>query len=147
MLPRFADLESRLTLRNDREMSALEIWLPGCILVLAFVLKLFVDRVAGVPDFIAALIELPVDIAFLAISLVAAFTISDQSHTSKGLIAFVIYVVGAVIVVFLWRRSQSLFVADQHLPSAGVAILGYVLCINGLIYAVGLVSGAALWSI
>ena len=79
MLPRFADLESRLTLRKDREMSALEIWLPGCILVLAFVLKLFVDRVAGVPDFIAALIELPVDIAFLAISLVAAFTISPST--------------------------------------------------------------------
>ncbi len=128
-------------------MNALEILLPGAILVLAFVFKLFVDRIATAPDFIKALLELPVDIAFLAISLVAAFTISNRSRAAEGLFAFVIYVVVAVLAVVLWRRSLSLFDADNHWSLAGVAILGYCICVFGLIYAVKLVTGAAPWTI
>ncbi len=124
-------------------MNPLEIALPGSILVLAFVLKLFVDRTATVPDLIAALFELPIDVAFLAIALVAAFTISEPSRAAEGLISFIIYVVGAVLVVFLGRRSHSLFFADRHWPMVGLTSVGYGLSGYALVHAVGLVSGIA----
>jgi|TARA_B100000315_G_scaffold214055_1_gene212351 hypothetical protein len=124
-------------------MTFLEITLPGSILILAFVLKLFIDRTATAPELIAAMFELPVDIAFLATTLVAAFIISDQSGAGRGLVAFVIYVIGAVVVVVLWRRSHSLFIADRLWPAFGLSIIGYGLCAFGLFHAVGLLSGVA----
>lgn len=123
-------------------MDGLEIALPASILALAFILKLVVDRTATVPDFITALIGLPVDIAFLATSLIAAFAIADRSQAPKALVVFVLYIVGSVVAVFLWRRSLILFFADRYGGSVVFAALGYVLCGSGLLLAIGFVSGA-----
>lgn len=123
-------------------MNNLEIALPGTILLLSFLLKLFVDRTATVPDFISAIFELPVDVAFLATSLIAAFTLSlsDKAKIGEGLISFVIYVVGAVLIVVLWRRSLRSFLSDKIWISFLLTGFGYLLCVYGLVYAVNLVT-------
>lgn len=124
-------------------MTLLEVTLPGLILFLAFVLKLVVDRTAGIPELIAAILELPVDVAFLATTLIAAFTLATKSPAENGLIDFVFYIVGSILVVVLWRRSARCFLAEQHLLTAGLSVPSYALSAYGLVHAVGLISGVA----
>lgn len=115
--------------------------LPGAILFLAFILKLFIDRTVTLPDFIFAVFELPVDIAFLATTFVAAFIITNDGDVSSGVLSFIGYIIGSVFVVVLWRRSRLFFEHDKLLISGLVAASSYLMCGFGLIYAVGLLAG------
>lgn len=90
-------------------MEHLEIILPITILVLAFILKLAIDRNVEVPHIIQALCELPVDMIFLSISFLIAFTISKPKDQSEGLFLTLAFIVMAVIVVILWRKSLKTF--------------------------------------
>ncbi len=90
-------------------MEHLEIILPLTLLVLAFVLKLAIDRNIEVPNLIQAICELPVDMIFLSISFLIAFTISEPKDPSAGLFYTIAFIVLAVVVVILWRKSLKLF--------------------------------------
>ena len=90
-------------------MEHLEIILPLTLLVLAFSLKLSIDRNIEVPNLIQAICELPVDMIFLSISFLIAFTISKPTDPSEGLFLTISFIVVAVPVVILWRRSLKLF--------------------------------------
>ena len=122
-------------------MDILEIALPASLLILAFLLKLLIDRTASLPYFIEATLELPVDIAFLATSFIVAFTISTPPKVREGLFAFTIYVIGSIIVVFLWRRSRTYFEKQKLGASFTLAVMNYLACVSGLVFAVQLVIG------
>jgi hypothetical protein len=90
-------------------MDHLEIILPLTLLVLAFVLKLSIDRTIKAPNLIQAICELPVDMIFLSLSFLIAFTLSDNTDTSKGLFYTLAFIVLATIIVILWRKSLKLY--------------------------------------
>lgn len=90
-------------------MEHLEVILPLTILVLAFVLKLAIDRSVEVPSLLQALCELPVDMIFLSISFLIAFTISKPADPSEGLFYIIAFIVLAVIIVIFWRKSLKHF--------------------------------------
>jgi len=96
-------------------MEHLEIILPITILVLAFILKLAIDRNVEVPNLIQAICELPVDMIFLSISFLIAFTISKPKDPSEGLFYTISFIVLAVVIVILWRKSLMLFETKNHL--------------------------------
>jgi hypothetical protein len=124
---------------SDAE-SALQVVLPLCILALSFILKLVVDRTAKIPDLIDALFELPIDIAVLATTLIAATAMTKSSHASDGLIDFAFYIVGTIITVVTWRRSVSLFENYKYRLAILVSVFGYIICIYGLYHAIEIVS-------
>jgi len=124
---------------SDSE-SALQVVLPLCILALSFILKLVVDRTAKVPDLINALFELPVDIALLATTLIAATAMAKTSHASDGLIDFGFYIVGTIVTVVTWRRSVFFFEKDKSGLAIFVSAVGYLLCLYGLYHAIEIVS-------
>ena len=128
---------------TEVERTILQFAIPGSILVLAFVLKLVVDRRATLPDFIFALLELPVDVAFLATWFVGGAVLSRHSNMPECLIAFVCYVIGSIIVVTLWRRSSYSFENDKQLLSFMLGSVSYLICVSGLVYAVSIISGKA----
>jgi hypothetical protein len=117
-----------------------DILLPAIIVLMAFLLKLFVDRTASAADIFMSLLELPVDIAFLAISFVAGFTIANRTAASEGLTLFAVYVVVSVLVVVLWRRSRRAFTADKHLAAALLFVVNALVCVSGLVHAVRLLT-------
>lgn len=90
-------------------MEHLEIILPITLLFLAFVLKLSIDRSIEVPNIIQAICELPVDIIFLSISFLIAYTISKPTDPSNGLFFTLAFIAIAVLTVILWRKSLILF--------------------------------------
>lgn len=110
--------------------------LPTAIVGLAFLLKLVVDRTAAVPDMVLALLELPVDIAFLALSFLAGAVISMPTAAADGLVLFIGYVVGSVLVVVLWRRSHRAFLEERWRHTTVQALLNYVLCVTALVVAI-----------
>jgi hypothetical protein len=65
-------------------MTSLQYILPIILLLLAFLLKLLIDQTANLPLFVRAIAELPVDVAFLAISFVAAYAIRHQIELTWG---------------------------------------------------------------
>lgn len=90
-------------------MEHLEIILPITLFFLAFVLKLSIDRSIEVPNIIQAICELPVDMIFLSISFLIAYTISKPTDPSEGLFFTIAFIVIAVLTVILWRKSLKLF--------------------------------------
>jgi hypothetical protein len=108
------------------------IGLPAIILLLSFFLKLAVDRTPDLPEFVVSLCEFPVDIAFLATSLVAAFTIGHPNYIEKGLLSFGLYILAAAVVVLCWRRSVRYFESERPFcmffaAAASYLISGYIL--------------------
>lgn len=104
-------------------MDHLDIVLPIILLFLAFILKLSIDRSIEVPNLIQAICELPVDMEFLSISFLIAFTIGKDTDTGKGLFFCFVYICIAVIVVILWRKCLKLF-------EKGNKLWILLLCIN-----------------
>lgn len=90
-------------------MNHLEIILPIALLIIAFLLKLMIDRSVDIPIAIQSLCELPVDTMFLSISFIVAFTISSADSKNSGLFFCFIYIIIAVIVVFIWRRTVKIY--------------------------------------
>jgi 4-hydroxybenzoate polyprenyltransferase len=129
----------------------LDIVLPILLLALGFVLKLVVDRAVGLVEFIQSLFELPTDIAFLAISMVVAFTISSPANNSEGLAWLIAYLVGVIVVVVMWRRSIKLLIEtkrgtstikrnQQAYVACALAAINYGIAITGLVHSVDLVT-------
>jgi hypothetical protein len=121
-------------------MSPLEITLPIVILVLCFLMKLFVDRSPDIPSTIETTYELPIDIIFLALTFAAAFTITHIQQSGRGLFHFAVYVVLAVLIVVMARRSNNLFVANKKTHSAAVFVLNAVVAVLTLVVSMELVT-------
>lgn len=90
-------------------MNHLEIILPIVILLLAFILKLSIDRSVDIPNLIQALCELPVDIIFLSVSFLVASIITKSPNSNDGLFFCFVFIVMAAIVVIIWRKSLKLY--------------------------------------
>lgn len=90
-------------------MNHLEIILPIVILLLAFILKLSIDRSVDIPNLIQALCELPVDIIFLSVSFLVASIITKSPNSNDGLFFCFVFIVTAAIVVIIWRKSLKLY--------------------------------------
>lgn len=90
-------------------MPHLEIILPLTLLVLAFIMKLSINREIAVPNLIQAICELPVDIIFLTISFLVGFTIAKADNPSEGLFYTISFIAVATVVLSIWRYSLKLF--------------------------------------
>lgn len=118
-----------------------ELWLvPAGIILAKFLFKLFIDRRIDSADFIAGLVALPVDIAFLAASLIAALTIVDAAHAKLGVGILLLTLCGGVVVIALWRRTEALFDKDKHIWTAVLCIGNYFISLVGAVYAVELLA-------
>lgn len=128
----------------------IEVGMPILLLVLAFVMKLFVDKVAGLFDFILSIFELPTEISFLAISMVVAYTISSPSNNKSGMCWFVAYLVAVFLVIVIWRRSTNLLIQTSRgtqslnqnrkgVLGCMLGILNYTIAITCLVHSISLV--------
>lgn len=122
-------------------MIPLDISLPVVLLALAFLLKLLIDRASTAPVFIQSLMELPVDIAFLAMSFVIAYTIKAGDKFGDGLLLFLIYIITTIIIVFFWRRSNLYFESDNYFLVGCLSSVNYIASISGVYIALNLIKG------
>ncbi|MBJ2181606.1 MULTISPECIES: hypothetical protein [Pseudomonas] len=124
-------------------MDRLELFMPAIVLGLSFMLKLFIDRSTTMPQAIESTLELPVDITFLAISLVVGFTISPTGNPREGMAWFAFYMFAAIFIVFFWRRSIKYFDVGHVKSVVCLAGANYLMAIFALVNSVNLVMGNA----
>ncbi|MBK8725174.1 MAG: hypothetical protein IPL96_03715 [Holophagaceae bacterium] len=122
-------------------MKPLELIMPAILLLLSFLLKLLIDRTAKIPDAISSALELPVDITFLAVSLVVGYTISPSGDAKFGLACFGFYILVAIIIVFIWRRSVFYFTIDMRKTTIFLGIFNYFLSTTAIVVSIKLVTG------
>ena len=115
--------------------------MPSILLVMSYLLKIFVDRSASLPDAIRAFLELPVDIVFLATTLIVGFSIMKPENAMSGMAWFGGYIIGAFVVVILWRRSVKFFETEKYLIATPLVLINYTLCAYGLMRAIDMVTG------
>ena len=94
-------------------MEHLNIILPGLLVLIAFLLKLVVDRSVEIPNTIQAIIELPVDIVFLALTFSVAFTLTSVENQANGLFYGFVGFAFAIVVVLLWKKTQKFFISGS----------------------------------
>ena len=121
-------------------MAWIEIALPGTLLLTKFLLKLFVDRSATLPDIVSAILALPVDIVFLAASLLAAYAITTAAGSKTGLILFTVCICLSLVVVVLWRRSEDQFTRDHRWRTALLGFTNIAMSFSALVYSLNLIS-------
>jgi len=125
-------------------MQPLEVVLPIAFVVLAFILKLFVDRTLTRDEFILSVIELPYDLSAQATVFIIAFTIAPNHDVTKGLLLFILYLGLLLALLVIFRRSRRLF--DRSGPNYRLFLLtfsDFFLSITALIYSIGLVMGGS----
>ena len=112
----------------------LEIVLPIAVLFLSFLLKLCIDRSIEVPLFVRSIYELPVDIIFLTISFLVAYTISSNNNLkNNGLYYCFIFLIVSIVNVIIWRRAVKLFEVNRILWSillTGINFAGTICCLS-----------------
>ena len=86
----------------------IDVILPIALLILTYTLRLFIDKSVDGLEFLKSLCEFSVDIIFLSLSFLIAFTISHKGREIEGLLYFIVYLVIAIVVIFLRRRSIKL---------------------------------------
>jgi hypothetical protein len=123
-------------------MIPLHILLPILLVLLAFLLKLLVDRSATTPLVVQSIYELPVSIMFLALSFATAFTITSTSNVSSGMTHSYLFLIAAILSVVMWRRSLLLFERDHKLWSVVLFFFNFAIVSYCLIVSIQLVTGA-----
>jgi hypothetical protein len=122
----------------------LEVALPFILVVIAFLLKVFMDRSVTVPVLLRSLYELPVDIVFLAISFSIAATISQSEKREEGLLLSFVFLVAVLLSVVAWRRSILLFEINHKKWSIVIFLINFLgasyCLIKGISILVGVTS-------
>lgn len=90
-------------------MEHLDIILPGLLVLIAFLLKLLIDEIVDITSTIQAVIELPVDVIFLALTFSVAFTLTNVENQLQGLFYGFLGFVISIIVILLWKKTKKLF--------------------------------------
>lgn len=110
--------------------------LPGCLLVLAFSLKLVIDREFNPSEFIKAGLDLPVDIAFLADSLVIGTILIKGVEVARCLTLLILFITASVFVIFFSRRADKWYFKEKLFLSAIAALASYAISLGALRFAI-----------
>lgn len=121
-------------------MGYLNIILPGALVVIAFALRLVVDQRMELPDFIERVLEMPIELVFLAGSFVVAFTLENLANRDLGLLAFVLGFVVVIFIVWLSKRSVCAFEKGHYWRMGFFALLSYLPASGALAYSVYLIA-------
>jgi hypothetical protein len=121
---------------------------PASVVVLKFVYKLALGRPVSKVEFFRAILNFPVDLAFLALSFSAIILSFLQVRgripisARDGFAFFLIYIVLTAIVTLMARQSDNEFEIDNHGLCIVWMIPAYLLAI-GLVSLIIAVGGAA----
>jgi hypothetical protein len=119
----------------------LDVVLPIAVLLLSFLLKLCIDRSVEIPLFVRSIYELPVDIIFLTISFLVAYTISTNDELkNNGLYYCFIFLIVSIVNVIIWRRAVKLFELEKLSWSIILTSINFAVTIYCLNIAISFLS-------
>lgn len=121
-------------------MEELDIVLPIILVLIAFLLKLVVDKDVKIADAIQASIELPIDLMFLVITFSVAATLSSVHAQEKGLLYSFVGIVIAILVVFISKKNIKYFTSNKKSKWVILLLLNLIISIYGVKFSVDLLT-------
>lgn len=113
-----------------------KIILPLILLGLQFSLKYFIDRRATAYNFATSILEIPVSILFISISLLSGYIIAELYDIQSAFLYLLGILVIVTFCVFFWRRSIEHFEKKNFVYSALLGILNLVISLPILIFII-----------
>lgn len=110
--------------------------LPFILLGIQFSLKYFIDRRATAFNFFVALLEVPINMFFISLSLLAGFIIAGSGNIQKAFIFFLMILLILIFCIFFWRRSVELFQNENYVKSFLLGFLNFILSLPVIIYII-----------
>ncbi len=110
--------------------------LPLVLLGLQLSLKLFIDRRATAYNFAASILEVPINMFFISLALLAAFIIAGNGNVQKAFVFFLIVLFVLTFSIFFWRRSVEHFEKKYFFWAFGLGFLNLVLALPTIIYLI-----------
>lgn len=124
--------------------SNLKIIMPVTMLGLTFLLKLWVVNVPKAPDYLKALIELPVSISLLSVAMFISYSITvgvNGKQHSDGIAFFALALFITLIVIAIWRGCCILFNKECWFALGLCSIGNYALAVSYAIFSIVMVAG------
>ncbi|MDY4324919.1 hypothetical protein SOV88_11620 [Pectobacterium brasiliense] len=87
-------------------------YFPIIILVLAFFMKISIGRGFALGNYGVGLLELPVDLFFVSISIFATTILTHSNDIQQKIQTLIIYLIFAVVSAILWRFNETLFLSQ-----------------------------------
>ena len=116
--------------------------IPVVLLLLQFVMKLLIFDRPGASLLWRNVVQTPVDIAFLAVSFVAAAAILPTGDASDKLFVLLCYVIASTIVIVLWKAAPEDLTQPKIWAATGLTLLNFTITTLMLVYSVTLLVGA-----
>lgn len=124
--------------------SYLKVIMPITMIALSFFLKLWIVNIPKAPDYLKAIIELPVTISFLGVAMFISYAITtgvDGKQHSDGIAYFAISLFLTLIVIAAWRCCCTLFNKEYWKRMVLCSILNYVMAIFCAVISIAMVVG------
>lgn len=113
-----------------------KIMLPLILLGLQFSMKYFIDRRATFFNFATSILEIPISVLFVSISLLSGYIIAQLYDIQMAFI----YVLGILVItsfcIFFWKRSVEHFERKNFGYSSMLAVLNFIISLPVLVYVV-----------
>lgn len=110
--------------------------LPIVLLGLQFSLKFLIDRRATAFNFFTALLEIPISILFITLSLLSAFIIAGKGNVQSAFIFFPSIIVVLIFCLLFWRRAVEHFEKKNLGYTTCLAVLNFVLSLPILLFTI-----------
>jgi hypothetical protein len=111
--------------------------LPVVLLGLQFSLKFFIDRRATAFNFVTSILEVPINMFFVSLALLAAYIIAGNGDLQKAFMVFLGILCMLTFCIFFWRRSVEHFEKKYFFWAFGLGFLNLSIAlptIVGIIY-------------
>lgn len=89
-------------------------YFPIIILVLAFFMKISIGRGFALGNYGVGLLELPVDLFFVSISIFSTTILTHSDHIQQKFLTLFIYLIFAVVSAIFWRFNETLFLSQTR---------------------------------
>ena len=106
------------------------------LLLLQFSLKLFLDRKVTTYFFALSVFELPTNIFFISLTLIAGYILTSKSDVSQEFIFFIAILLILIFSVVLWRRSVDNLEKKKFAFAFWLCLANYFICLPVLIFII-----------
>ncbi|MEN2414221.1 hypothetical protein [Flavobacterium mesophilum] len=113
-----------------------KIILPLVLLGVQFSLKYFIDRRATAYNFATSILEIPISILFISISLLSGYIIAELYNVQTAFLYLLGIIVIVIFCIFFWRRSIEHLENKNFGYSIMLGILNLIISLPILIFII-----------
>ena len=123
----------------------LKVIMPIIMMLFIFVLKLWVVQIPKAPDYLKAIIDLPVSISFLGVAMCISYAISGGNknvYHPEGVLFFTLSLFWSVLIIASGRCCNKLYSKSKWIAMTSCILLNYILAISCAFLSIKILTGA-----